>query len=139
MGRYNSQPLQKLKSNRLRMFFKIGSIKNRLQYRCFLWILWNFKNIFFNRTPPMAASNSRTTIRKVCCGVCSLISRLHLLSSLIKKLVRNVAQIILYYHDTKQFLPCWIDWSHACDIRICFGKALIVIDFDEKLHKALHK
>ena len=34
---------------------------------------------------PMTASDSCTTVCKVCGGVCSLISRLHLLSILIKK------------------------------------------------------
>ena len=81
----------------------------------------------------MAASDSCTTVCKVCWGVFSLISRLHLLSILIKKLARNVAQIILYYHVTKHFFLAWIDWSHACDMKICFGKTLVVIDFDEKV------
>ena len=43
---------------------------------------------------------------KVGWAVFSLISRLHVLPNLIKKLTQNVAQIILYYHVTKQFLSC---------------------------------
>ena len=45
-------------------------------------------------------------------GACSLISRLHVLSILLQKLSRNVAQIIFYYHETKKFLPC-LDWLVA--------------------------
>ena len=39
-----------------------------------------------------------------------------------------------YYHGTVKSagMPvAWIDWSHALDFRICFGKTLIA--FDEKL------
>ena len=42
---------------------------------------------------------------------CSLILRLHILSILIKNF--HVAQIILYYHVTKQFLPC-LNWLVTC-------------------------
>ena len=43
---------------------------------------------------------------------CSLISRLHELSIFIKNF-HNVAQIILYYHVTKQFLAC-LNWLVTC-------------------------
>ena len=43
---------------------------------------------------------------------------------------RNVAQIILDYHVTKQFLAC-IDWSCALDFRKCVEKTA-ALDFDEK-------
>ena len=44
---------------------------------------------------------------KVSWGTCSLISRLHVLSLLIKNFHETLHKIILYYHVTKQFLPCW--------------------------------
>ena len=44
---------------------------------------------------------------KVSWGVCSLILLLHLLPILIKTF--KIAQIILYYHVAKQFLPC-LNW-----------------------------
>ena len=94
------------------MFFKIGSIKNfaiftgkhtcvglsfflaglevcnffknKFQHRYFLWILQNLD--FF-------LSDSPTTVQ------C-----LHVLSILIKNF--RETQIIIYYHVTKQFLPC---------------------------------
>ena len=43
-----------------------------------------------------------------------------------QKLTQNVAQIILYYHVTKQF-----------DYRICFGKTLVAFDFDEKFTQSV--
>ena len=48
------------------------------------------------------------------------------------KLTQHVAQIILYHHVTKQFLPVQIDLSRAFDFRICFGKTLVAFDFYEK-------
>ena len=42
---------------------------------------------------------------------CSLILRLHILSILIKNF--HVAQIVLYYHVTKQFLPL-LNWLVTC-------------------------
>ena len=52
---------------------------------------------------------------KVSWGVCSLISHLHVLSILIQifhKMLHK-SQIILYYHVTKQFLPC-LNWFVTC-------------------------
>ena len=49
---------------------------------------------------------------KVSWGACSLISTLHVLSIIIKN-SRNVAQLIFYYHMTKQFLPC-LNWLVTC-------------------------
>ena len=46
-------------------------------------------------------------------GACSLISRLSCAFDFDQKLSRNVAQIILYYHVTNQFLPCLI-WLVTC-------------------------
>ena len=46
-------------------------------------------------------------------GACSLISRLPCAFDFDQKLSRNVAQIILYYHVTNQFLPCLI-WLVTC-------------------------
>ena len=48
---------------------------------------------------------------KVSWVACTLILRLHVLSILIKNF--HVAQIILYYHVTKQFLPC-LNWLVTC-------------------------
>ena len=30
-----------------------------------------------------------------------------------------------------------MEWSHAFDFRICFGKTLIALDFDEKLSQSI--
>ena len=48
---------------------------------------------------------------KVSWVACSLIRRLNVLSILIKNF--HVAQIILKYHVTKQFLPC-LNWLVTC-------------------------
>ena len=37
----------------------------------------------------------------------------------------------------KNFLVAWIDWSHAFDFRICFGKTLIAFNFDEKFKQSV--
>ena len=57
-----------------------------------------------------------------------------------QKLSRSIAQIIFFYHGTKNFFLAWIDWPRAFDFKICFGKTLIAFNFDKKnLHKALQK
>ena len=46
--------------------------------------------------------------------------------------LKDVAQIILYYHVTKQFLPC-LNWLVKCfRFQNIFRKTLIAFDFDEK-------
>ena len=54
-----------------------------------------------------------THYSKVRWGACFLILSLHVLSILIKNLKKNNAQIIIYYHVTKQFLPC-LNWLTMC-------------------------
>ena len=72
---------------------------------------------------------------KVSWGVCSLISRLHVLSILIKNLHEKLHKLFFAITWWNNFLLAWIDWSSAFDFRICFGKTLIASDFDEKLTK----
>ena len=72
---------------------------NTLQYRCFLVFFW-----CLHLTVLLQYS-------KVSWVACSLILRLHVLFILIKNF--HVAQIILYYHVTKQFLPC-LNWLVTC-------------------------
>ena len=67
-------------------------------------------------------------------GACSLILNIHLLSNLIKNLQKNVAQIILYNHMIKQFLPSLNhDWSCAFTFRLCFGKTLATLILIKKV------
>ena len=54
-----------------------------------------------------------------------------------QKLTRNVAQIILYYHVTKQFLP-FLNWFITC-FRFQNMFSIVAFDLDENLHKPLHK
>ena len=72
---------------------------------------------------------------KVSWGACSLISRLHVLSILIKNLHEKLHKLFFAITWWNNFLLAWIDWSSAFDFRICFGKTLIASDFDEKLTK----
>ena len=52
------------------------------------------------------------------------------------KLSWNVAQIILYYHVTRQFLPC-LNWKITCfRFHNMFWKT-IAFDFDEKLTQSV--
>ena len=94
-------------------------------------------------------------------GACSLISRLHVLSIYDEKLSRNVAQIILYHHVTKQFFRClnWLvpyfrfqnmfwkyincfrfdalcGWSGDFNFRVWFGKRKNDV-WAKKLHENL--
>ena len=72
------------------------------------------RTFYFYRTPPVASSDSPSLFdSKVSWSICSLISHLHVLSILIKNLHTKVAQIIIYYHITKQFLPC-LNWLITC-------------------------
>ena len=145
------RPMKQSKSSRLKMFFEIGSLKNfaiftgkhlylslfliklkackffkkRLQHRCFLWVLQNFQEQLFYRTPKYSKGSW---------GVYSLISRLHMLSI-------YIVQII---HLTKPFLLAWIikfhvsiDWYRAFNFRICFRKTLAFFDCDQKLTQSV--
>ena len=72
-----------------------------------------FKNIFFYRTPPVAASDGLTTVQQnqmVCLSFDFAPSRAF---DFDKKFTQNVAQIIVYYHVTKQFFPC-LKWLITC-------------------------
>ena len=71
-----------------------------------------FKNSIFYRTSPVVTSDNPTTVQysKVSWGICSLISRLHVLSILIKKLNKTLQK---YYHVAKQFLPR-LKWLITC-------------------------
>ena len=117
------------------MFFKVGSIKNfaiftgkktvfrslfnkaaglkicnffknKLQHRCFLWILQNFEGQFSYTTPPVAVSDSPPTVQQSQLGCLFFDFAPPRAFDFDLKLSRNVAQIILYYHVTKQFLSC---------------------------------
>ena len=74
---------------------------------------------------------------KVSWSVYSLILHPQVLSILMK-ILQNIAQIILFYHVTKQFLPCLnLLISHAFNFRLCFGKTLVAFNFDEKLTQSV--
>ena len=54
-----------------------------------------------------------------------------------QKISRDIGQIILYYHVTKQFLPC-LNWLVKCfRFQNIFRKTLIAFDFDEKLSQSV--
>ena len=53
------------------------------------------------------------------------------------KTFTNIAQIILYYTSQNNFFLAWIDCSRVFAFRICFGKTLIVFDFDETLTQSV--
>ena len=107
--------------------------KKRLQHRCFSWII---EQLFF-RTPLLELLLAvLLQYSKFRWGVCSLISHLHVLSILIKNLHKNFAQIILYYHLTKQFLSC-LNLLITC-LRFHNMNLKNICCFLKNLHKALH-
>ena len=126
LGRCNSEPLKKSRNSCLQIIFEIscrkipvlGSLfikvaglqncnifKKRLEQRCFLWILWTFQEQLFYRKPLVAAFESFTVQwSQLGCFLFDFApSRAFELD---QNLTQNVAQIILYYHVTKQFLSC---------------------------------
>ena len=74
---------------------------------------------------------------KVIWGICSLISRLHMLSILIKNLRETLHKLFFTIMWQNNFFVAWIDWSSVLDFRICFEKTLVVFDFDEKSYTKL--
>ena len=85
--------------------------EKRLQHRCFLWILRNFWVHFFYRTPAVAAFKSGTTAQQSQLSV--LWFRTSTCFQFWSKTSQSVAQIIIYYHVTKQFLHCF-NWLITC-------------------------
>ena len=75
--------------------------KKRLQHRCFLWILRNFYEQIFYRTPPVAAFDSPTTIQQSQLGCPFFDFAPPRAFDFDQKRTQNVAQIILDYHVTK--------------------------------------
>ena len=71
-----------------------------------------FKNRFFYRTPPVTASGSPTTAEGQL-GCLFFDFALPRAFGFDQKITQNVAQIILYYHVTKQFLS-WLNWLTTC-------------------------
>ena len=94
-----------------------------------------FKNISLMQQLRWLLLAVLTRYSKVSWGACSLISRLHVLSILIKNLHEKLHKLFFAITWWNNFLLAWIDWSSAFDFRICFGKTLIASDFDEKLTK----
>ena len=70
-------------------------------------------------------------------GASSLISRLHVLSILIKKFHETLLKYFFTITWQVNFFLAWFDWSRTSDFRICFGKTLIAFDFDEKLTQSV--
>ena len=63
-----------------------------------------------------------------------MISHLHMLSVLIKNFHKMVHKQFFTITWQNSFFFAWIDWSHAFNFRICFGKTLIASDFDKKTY-----
>ena len=62
----------------------------------------------------MAASGSPTIVQHKCQRECLLFDFAPLRAfDFDQKLTQNVPQIVLYYHVTKQFLPC-LNWLITC-------------------------
>ena len=123
------------------MFFEIGSLKNlviftgkHLSWGLFLIKLQTFrlaiffkrdsnicvscgyceifKNSFFYRTPPVAASDSPTTVQQSQLGCLFFDFPPQRAFDFDQKLTQNIVQIIIYYHVRKQF-PC-LNWFITC-------------------------
>ena len=75
----------------------------------FLCILWNFWEQLFYRTPPVAASDSPTYHLQFLFIDSTPLRAL----DVDQKVKQNTAQIIIYYHATKQIFPC-LSWLIMC-------------------------
>ena len=93
----------------------------------------SFKNCFLMQHLRWLLLTVLPRYSKVSWGACSLISRLHVLSILIK----NVAQVIIYCHVTKQFLACSNRLVTCFLFQNMFWKTLIAFDFDEELTQSV--
>ena len=74
---------------------------------------------------------------KVSRGACCLISHLHMLSILMKNFHKTLHKQFFTITWQNNFFLAWTDLSCAFDFRICFGKALVAFNFNEKLTQSL--
>ena len=105
-------------------------LKNRLQHRCFLWILQTFlrKAFLYNASSGCFWQSYHDKVKSA--GVPVLWFRTSTWS-------RKVAQIILYHHMTKLFLAC-LNWLTIYFwYKNVFWKTLIAFDFDEKFTQSV--
>ena len=87
----------------------------------------------------MAASDSPTTVQQSQQGCLFFDFALPHVFNFDQKFSRNVAQRIIYYHVTKQLLPC-LNWLVTCfQFQNMFWKNISCFDFDEKLTKSVAK
>ena len=97
------------------MYFKIGSIKNFAIFTENTIVGENTckENSFLKQRHRWLLLTVLPWQSKASWGACSLISRLPCVFDFDQKLSRNVAQVILYYHVTSQFLS-WLSLLVTC-------------------------
>ena len=125
------------------LFNKVASLKvcsffkNRLQHRCFLWILQNCLRIAFlyNTSGGCFWHFYHGTVKSA--GVPVLGFRASTCFRFWLKTFTKRWQIIIYYHVTKRFLAClnwFVTWIWFQNM---FWKTLIAFDFDEILTQSV--
>ena len=159
----NSEPLKQSKSSHLKMFFKRVSRKNftmftgkRMCWGLFAINLWAFKSAtflkrdyntgfscgycelfkcsFFYNAPPMAACDSPTIVQQSHLGCLFFDFVPPRAFNFDQKITQNVAQIIIYYHFTKQFHSC-LNWLITCfQFRNMFWKNISCFRFCSKTY-----
>ena len=163
LGPCNSEPLKQSKSSRSQIFFETSSLKDftrftgkHLCWGLVLIKLQAFRPTTFLETPTQVfpvvivkflrtaffIENLRWLLltvlpqwSRVSWSVCSLISRLEVLSNLIKNLHTKRCTNNSLLRVTKQFLLC-LNWFITC-FRICFANTLVGFGFDEKLTQSV--
>ena len=112
-------------------FFKIDSNPDVSNGYCKI-----FKNGFFMQHLQWLLLTVLLRYSKVSCGACSLIMRLHV-HLILKTFTKRCTNNSLLSRD-KAISPLLELVGHVFfDFRICFGKTLIVFDFDEKLTQSV--
>ena len=91
-----------------------------------------FKNSFLIQHLRWLLLTVPSRYSKVSWGDCSLISRFHVLSILIKNFLETLHRYFFTITWQNNFFVAWIDWSRTFDLRIYFWKTLIASDFDKK-------
>ena len=96
-----------------------------------------FKNSFFTEHLWWLFLKVLPHYSKISWGACSLISRIHVLSILIKNVHKTLHKWFLTVTWQYGSFFAWIDLSRASDFRIHFWKTLVPFDFTEKLTQSV--
>ena len=90
-----------------------------------------FKKVFlYNTSGGCLWQSYHGTVNQL--GCLFFVSHLHVLSILIKKFHETLLKLFFTMTWQNSFFLAWFDWSRAFYFRICFGKTLIALVFDEK-------